>query len=99
MGREWATPVTPLQPGDCWCLAVFPGGLYEFLVHPDEAEHCLAHGAVVDGVRFPVTVVDRFPELNGVLIRLWDERKAITEFVDPAIIDSEEPAIPVKAVA
>lgn len=78
----FVTPVRPLEPGDAWWLAVFPGGLYEVLVHPEEAAWYLEKGIVLDGLRVPVKQVDAYPFLNGILLAFRDPRAAREGFLD-----------------
>lgn len=83
VARGWVSPLRPLGPGEGWCLADFVGGLYEFLVHPDEAAHCLVHGIRLDGVPLvEIHVVDEFPLLNGILLRARAPFEAPEGFVD-----------------
>ncbi len=91
--------MTPLKPGDGWCVAAFIGGLYEFLVHPDEAAWCLEHGIRLNGV--PLTqihVVDEYPGLNGVLIRAQHPFEEIDAFIDASQTERQR-ALPLHAVA
>lgn len=44
-------------------------GLTEAFAHPDDAQHYLHHGLVLDGIRRRVEIISPFP--HGVLIRVW----------------------------
>lgn len=95
---DWVTPLRPLRPGEGWCLAAFVGGLYEFLVSPEEAAWCLEHGIRLDGIPLGgVTVVDEFPALNGILLRAWSRAEASDGFIDASL--TEIPPETLKAVA
>lgn len=72
----WVSPVEPLEPGDLRCV-FDQRGVWEWLVHPNDAAFYQARGIVVNGVRYRVAAVDSHPLLNAVQIRARADSPAV----------------------
>ena len=77
----WRTPFSPLRDGQ-----ILDAGYGEFWVTPAYAEELLDGGMThVNGAPVRLTVVDRFPDVNAVVIR-WRPTETVEEIAAGAAV-------------